>query len=433
MIFIWLIIILTIVFYIKSINKDKEYFKYFYSAFFFKLFLSILFSIVYIFYYQGGDSIIFFDGSNRVSELLLQHPTKFFNELISTPGEKGYVYPYTKETGFPAYTMLLEKESYFLIKLNVIFSLITFKSYIAINIIYSFLAFHYSWKLFEFVRNLGLHSDKHAAIAILFIPSVSFWCSTISKDAMIFISIIILVRHIFLIISKKAKSNLLSFIIVLFQLFLIYNIRSIILAVIVLPFFVILGIKWSQRFKENRGIKIIIQLSLVLISLSAMYISLGLNNANNKLNEYMKDAQIIQQDFLQNSIYTGKKYTIDVQDYTPLGLLKAMPQSIAAGLYQPFPWEISATLILNNLESLLFMFLTWKFFRRRFWEKWKIIVNNEFLFFCVTLVLIYAFFTGFSSIIFGVLVRLRAPLLVFFALVLLFDPDVKKEKQELIS
>jgi hypothetical protein len=77
--------------------------------------------MVYIFYYRGGDSIIFFDGANHMLELLYQRPSHFVTELFATPGASGYIYPYNKQTGFPAYKMLFEKESYFLIKLNIFF------------------------------------------------------------------------------------------------------------------------------------------------------------------------------------------------------------------------------------------------------------------------------------------------------------------------
>ena len=53
--------------------------------------------------------------------------------------------------------------------------------------------------------------------------------------------------------------------------------------------------------------------------------------------------------------------------------------------------------------------------------------ENEFLLFSLFFVVIFGFITGFSSIIFGVLVRLRAPLLPFLALLLVIRPKNEEE------
>ena len=59
--------------------------------------------------------------------------------------------------------------------------------------------------------------------------------------------------------------------------------------------------------------------------------------------------------------------------------------------------------------------------------------ENEFLLFSFFFVLIFGFITGFSSVIFGVLVRLRAPLLPFLALLLVIDSSDNKTEIEDVS
>ena len=76
----------------------------------------------------------------------------------------------------------------------------------------------------------------------------------------------------------------------------------------------------------------------------------------------MQEAQIIQQDFLQNSIYTGKRYEITNREVTPTGLLLAIPESIFYGIYRPYIIEsLSPNFIFNGLESLVLMFITIRF------------------------------------------------------------------------
>jgi len=63
------------------------------------------------------------------------------------------------------------------------------------------------------------------------------------------------------------------------------------------------------------------------------------------------------------------------------------------------------------------------FFRRNALKKWALIRGHEFLIFCLIFVLIIGFMTGMTSILYGVLVRLRAPLLPFLFVLLTIRRD----------
>ncbi|MGB1452812.1 MAG: hypothetical protein ACPG7H_04470, partial [Crocinitomicaceae bacterium] len=81
--------------------------------------------------------------------------------------------------------------------------------------------------------------------------------------------------------------------------------------------------------------------------------------------------------------------------------------------------SISPTLIINGIESLVLMFLTVRFFvSGNPFQKIKQIRKEEILVFAFIFSLFIAFMAGFTSVLFGVLVRIRAPLLPFFFLVL---------------
>ena len=58
--------------------------------------------------------------------------------------------------------------------------------------------------------------------------------------------------------------------------------------------------------------------------------------------------------------------------------------------------------------------------------------DSEILTFSLYLVIIMAFMTGFTSVIFGILVRLRAPLLPFVILLLTIEPE-KDLEEDLID
>ena len=96
------------------------------------------------------------------------------------------------------------------------------------------------------------------------------------------------------------------------------------------------------------------------------------------------------------------------------------------------PANISPTLIINGIESLILVLLTLRFFvSGNPFKKIKRIRKEEILVFAFIFSLFIAFMAGFTSVLFGVLVRIRAPLLPFFFLVLTSSIDKKEAVTEI--
>jgi hypothetical protein len=147
--------------------------------------------------------------------------------------------------------------------------------------------------------------------------------------------------------------------------------------------------------------------------------------------KYLTEAEITQKDFQNNPVYTGKKYDLGNVEFTPSGLLKAMPLAVFTGIYRPFPWEaLSPGLILNAFESILLFYLSFVFLFKNRGKRIERIQNTEILIYAVFFVFVMAFMTGFTAVIFGVLVRLRAPLLPFFIMLLTVQPIEEKSDAE---
>jgi MFS superfamily sulfate permease-like transporter len=92
---------------------------------------------------------------------------------------------------------------------------------------------------------------------------------------------------------------------------------------------------------------------------------------------------------------------------------------------------------LNGLESAVLMFITIRFlFWGNVFKKIKKIRKEEILVFALIFSLFIAFMAGFTSVLFGVLVRIRAPLLPFIFLVLttnVFDRTSENSEENLIE
>lgn len=419
--FIWLVIILGIAIVYRSSKRDQPHYRFFTLNVSAKLFFASAFSLVYIFVYQGGDTTAYFDGSVALNNLFFKSPELYFNHLFNESTATQFTADFDSRTGYPPSWIYREPEAFVVCKFMSIISFFSLKSYLAMTLITASLVSIASWKLFELLRTFKFADERLLALGICFLPSVNFWCSGISKDTWVFMGTVMLIYHSFKIISPQFKASIWNWIMLLFFGFIIYQIRSFILVATLIP----LSLAVTTRVANKIGrldYKII--LAKIAIYAIGIFIILRLFSTTSEAeflssNSFLSEAAIIQQDFANNTTYGTNKYSLGDIQFTPVGLLRAMPASIVAGIYRPFLWEaLSPTLIFNGLESTLFLLFTFLFFRRNAREKIRTIRRNEVLMFAIVFVFILAFMTGLTSGLFGVLVRLRALLLPFLFILL---------------
>lgn len=430
---IWLLIFSVIAFFIRNNNKDKVHYKYYYWNLYAKFGFGILFGLFYLFAYGGGDTTAYYDGAVALNNLFFKDPKLYFDELLSPADLLNYTSKYDIYTGYPPGWIYREPEGWMVSRLMSILSFFTLKSYWAMTLIMAFITSLASWKLFELARSFHLNNEKLLAFGVLLLPSVNFWCSGVSKDTVVLIAAMYLVYHAFHLISDQLKSKLWNVIGAIAAAMIISQIRPFILAAIVLPMVFALTTR-IVRFLGGGEIFVIVFRSIVIIGgVTFAGQSLIATNETEFLaqNAYLQEAAVIQQDFMQNDTYGDKRYNLGEIEYTPTGLLRAAPLSIVTGMYRPFIWEArSLALIMNGLESIIFLYFTWFLLRRNFLKKWRKIRTHEFLIFCLIFTLVIAFMTGFTAGLYGVLVRIRAPLLPFLFILLTLDVG-KKDKESL--
>lgn len=434
MLIIWAILIFAFAFYRKSRQPDLGHYKYYFRNLYFKVFFGFFFALFYIFYYGGGDTTAYWDMAGCMNRLFWNNSQYYFNNMYYDFNDPGFINKYNLDTGYPPTWIMREHQGFFVSKIVSLFSFFTGNSYLTITLLFATISANVSWRFYCMVIDWIPNPSRIMTYCVLFIPSVSFWCTGITKDTLVFISILVIVTRVFNLMGGKAKSRILSIVIILFHMWVLYNIRSVVLMVLFIPFFIAVSSRISNRYREYIYMKRIVQVLVAGISTVVFFIVIQTYGQEVSVDSYLKEAEIVQKDFSNNDAYTGKKYTIEVTDYTLTGVLMTMPSAIMAGLLRPFLWEsFSATLFLNGLESTFFMFLIFSFFiRRNLLARIKMLRANELLLFCFFFVMIYGMITGFSSIIFGILVRLRAPLLPLFGVLLTFyfKPELFSRPEE---
>jgi hypothetical protein len=417
-ILVWIFILLNAINTQYSKNSNLTHYRFFKNAFYAKFVSALVFSIVYIQFYEGGDSTAYWDTAQKMNNLFWENPSNFFLELFNQdPVRERYQHFSFNTTGMPPNWIYKEDEAWFAAKVFSLLSFITFKSYFAMTMITSYISFRVSWMLYEMVMKYRLFSEKTAAIGVLFLPSTCFWCTGITKDMIIYTCVIYLLVQLFTYLNPNDLKQKRNIILGVICIYLISNIRDFMLITALGPFFMALGARWS-RSQSSGFSKWVIQLSFLSVVFFAITSFLG----SEKGQEFAEEAEVIQKDLKNNSTYGDNKYDLGLSDYSSSAMIRAMPISIYTAFYRPYIWEAGSLFIqISALEALFFLLITVRFvFFRNPIVGLRDVRNNELLMASLVFSIILGFFAGFTSGLFGVLVRFKAPLLPFLYLVLTY-------------
>lgn len=426
-ILIWIIILFSAVSSTYSKNQSLSHYRYYRTGFYVKFFSAIVFSVIYILKYYGGDSTAYWDSAQKLNNLFWESPLKYFKEIFTMDPLRMRYNSFDLETGLPPNWIYKEDEAWFAAKIFSLLTFITFKSYFAMTMVTSYISFKVSWLLYEVVLKYKIISERNGAIATLFLPSTCFWCTGITKDMIIYSSVIYLLIQLFTFLNKENLYGYRNLIYALMTIYLIISIRDFMLIAAVGPFFMALGARWSKR-QESGFSKFFIQFLFLGVILFGVFIFLG----SDKGQEFTKEAEVIQNDLNNNTTYSENRYDLGITDFSPVGMFRAMPISIFTAFYRPFLWEPGSLFIkISALEAFVFLILTMRLlFSGALMSSLREIRNNELLMASLVFALILGFFAGYTSGLFGVLVRFKAPLLPFLYLILNYKMEEESVKLE---
>lgn len=427
---VWSLIIGIYVNITYSNNKHKAHYRYFIPNMIYKFFFGLAFAAIYIFYYKGGDTVWYWDGSVKLVNLLFKDPLMYANIIVRDPTGEMYYNYFDADTGYPPSWIYRENDSFYVCKLMSPLAVIALKSYFGITLIFTFLASIAAWKLYELVLKQNITSKGLVAMAILFIPSVNFWGTGIMKDTIVTTCLFFVIHLINgVLVEKNSKYKFLDLIIMLILAYWIFKIRSFMLICAVPCLMIWINYEFLKQINNKLIRQLLVPLSflLAIAGIAYLYMTSSTFLGNYSADKIVNTAMVIQQDFKSNESYNNR-YNIGNVDGSAGSMLTVIPNAILASLYRPYIWEANNILmVFNGLESLIFMFLTLRFFFRHKLIMWIPIINkNKFLLFMLAFILVLGYFVGFTAMIFGALVRFKAPLLPFFMLILLIDPIKKK-------
>ena len=414
--------------------KNEKLRAYHRNAFWIKVFASFCYSIFVLYISLGDTTTLYFPEGHNLYQLILNDPSKYHllfgsgkdidANMLSNPNEIGY---------------FSDAGNFMVIRVTAILCFITFGKYMALNLFFSMIAFTGVWKLYRFFCDQYPQLYKQFAIAILFLPTFTFWSSGILKEPLVISSLGWLTYSLYQMAYQKRNIIKNSFRI--FVTVYIFSSIKIYILVAYLPAFIIFLLLKNTMLLKNKLGKIL--LVTIFITGSVFIFIKVSHEVEDSLGEFTggdltESISIRQKNFSKQSEKSeGSFFSLGVAFDGTLGsLIKLGPAAISATLFRPFLWESrNISTLLSSFESLAIMLFTLfviiKVGIRRFIVS---IIKRPIILYCFFFSIVFALFVGATTLNFGTLVRYKIPAMPFYVislfLILFYNNKIKFNPKE---
>lgn len=397
------------------------------------MFSALAYGCVYQFYYQYGDSMNYYSAGKEYFYYLLEKPTAIIDFIFLDQDLLNEKYKDLIDHSAHIYDYFID--SNILVHKFVLF-LGFFSGYLffPICVLFSLISYIGCWKMYRSISKLYPQYEQYFKISFLYLPSVVFWTSGIGKDAICLGFINLFASFIIesWIYKKHIFRNMVWCAFFLYVSFIIKSYIVLSFAPLYLIFIFLLKIKSIQ----NHGKKILIGALFFLILLGGGLFLLFNSSIVEKVSAEIVSGALFLTTGQQNTAAGNEsKYDLGFT-YDDIKAKNVKPYIIPAievALFRPYLWEVNKPIIVFSfLESCFFLFFTlYVIVKGRILNTIKIILNNNFVMFCLLYSLIFAFFVGLVSANFGTLIRYKTPFISYFLIALFIIRDTLISKKDL--
>lgn len=394
--------------------KDARVRVYHKMAFWYKVFFCLCYSMFVLYISWGDTNTLYYPEGSYWYKAILDDPSNL--EHFFSPGNSLD----KTEIGNPYLIGYYNDESNFIIiKLTAFFGFLSFGQYMVINLFFALIAFSGLWKLYEFFVSQYPKLHKQFAIAILFLPTLTFWSSGILKDSISISALGWFTFSVYQLFYHKKK--IITNSIIIFLCLYIFSIVKIYILVAYLPAFVIFLLLKNAMLLKNYFAKFVLILAFIIGSvLGFVAISSTMQEAvvgytgediTEGIGSYQNNYEA------QKQKAEGSYFSLGVEfDGSTSSLLKIAPAAIIATFYRPFIWESrNVSTLLSSLESFVLMIFTlFVFFKVGFLKSIKTIFKQPIILYCLFFALVFGLFVGATTLNFGTLVRYKIPAMPFY-------------------
>ena len=383
-------------------KQDLRLRPYFWPALVLKIGAGITLGLLYKYYYSVGDTFIFFEDANKLTDLFWITPGTYFNVLL-TGDESDLVGNALINT---------QSRSLFLVKIVSLINLFTGNNYWIACSYFSLVSF---WSAFLFFQKVAITfpgSKLAAAIAFLFFPSIVFWSSGIIKESLALAGLFLLSR-VSLTLLTNSKPFWWEWILALGSAIVVWNLKYYWMAVFVPVALTTLLIHFITQGKELKtGIKIL----LWIIAFLLFCFGVTLVHPNFYLENFL---QVLVENYNQFIRISPQGSVIYYQlEPSWWSVFLNSPLALVSGLFRPFIWEGSNFLqVIVAIENLfIFILFATTFIRFRSIGQSP---HRLLIFSVVVYIVILCVFLSLSTPNLGTLARYKVgfqPFLVFILL-----------------
>lgn len=431
----YLVLVLFFAYKYKAKHQhEHEAYKYFLPGLLVKIFGAIALGLIYFFYYSGGDTVNYYNTACAFTDIFYTNFQDFIHLYFGEPFKSEY-YLLKGNLDFKGREEFIywinDNYAYFASKIFFPFVMLGFKNYMASCILVAATGYMAIWKLYLVFVNEFPKIYRQFAIAILFIPSVTFWGSGILKDS-ITLSAACLYVYAFYWFAIQKKYKVVFVFHIFLSTFLLLSIKPYI-------FFALMpgSILWFVATKvaniKNGFIKILIGPLVLVVGGSLIFYVI--TNLSSSLGKYAIDkvfdtAQNAQQD-LKRSYYMGNTFDVGDYDASLSGLLSVSHKAIFAALFRPTFLDVrNIIMAISALENTFLLgFCIFLLIKLKVYKFFLLVRSHPLALFSMIFALFFALSVGVSISNFGTLVRLKIPCIPFFISSLFIINHLMREKQ----
>ncbi len=414
-IFLVTIIILFSNIYKNTKLKAKPEYKYFTYGLITKIVGSVALALIYVFYYKGGDTIYYFLGGETLTNAFFASPSDYFKLLFKESNE----FTLDLQSITNRINYYRSPEEWFMVRVTSILVFFSFNRYLITSIFVSIISFYGSWKLFKAFLYFFPNYQKAAFISIFLLPSVMFWGSGILKDTITFAALGVFFYH-FVEILFKNRVSLSSILIMFISIIIIFKLKAYIIIGFLPAIIIAIYISKKNQITNNLIRRIFAPFFLIIMISVGYFLIINLVNQNNKYQISNLESRV-KGFHSWHTTTGGSSYNLGKVEYTLIGIIKKIPESLNVTFFRPYLWEArNITSFVGAVESfvltLLFLFIMWKYKFR--WIRFSL--KNSFLTLAMVYSIVFGFAVGFTSYNFGALARYKIPVMPFFSFWLLY-------------
>jgi len=416
---IWLVyfaVIFTVLWFYRQSKSNNDTYKWFLKGFMIKVFGGVVFALIFVYYYKFGDSFEYYKGSVMLDKAFLDAPSDYFELLLheSSTNFPGHLKQYTDSLAYSD-----TSEEWFMVKLISPLALITFNSYLVINLLLSLVSFWGGWKLFKVFSNILPNHKNLAFYTTFFIPSMVFWGSGLMKDTLTLAGINYLIYVLYFTLVKK-KGKPIFIVGVLIWFYITFTLKSYIILAFLPSIFLMFYYTYKSKIKSS--IIRFVSTPIILIGfLSVGFFSLkSLSESSEKYSAEQLEWKV-KGFHSWHTTLGGSAYSLGDIEYTPIGVISKIPAGLNVTFFRPYIWEArNPVVMLGAMESLILLILFLIILFKTKFRPFSYLKNQYLLKALIAFILIFGFAVGFTSYNFGALGRYKMPVMSLFVFILVF-------------